>query len=155
MDCCCPEENITQFKIDVNQILGRLFSQYYNITCISFLDEDGLVVDYHIHSLNNQKTETFKKLEEISKAAVEFKIASIKASKLLGFSTSSETFFKGDSHICVTYDIDNYFLLIIIEMSKPLVDSFDFEKFNEKIELIIIELKKKIESTKKDESNDN
>jgi hypothetical protein len=36
-------------------------------------------------------------------------------------------------------------------MSKPLVDSFDFEKFNEKIELIIIELRKKIESLKKDD----
>ena len=29
-------------------------------------------------------------------------------------------------------------------MSKPLIDSFDFEKFTEKIELILIELKKKI-----------
>lgn len=150
MECCCPEESVTQFKIEVNQILGRLFSQYYNITFLSFLDEEGMVVDYHIHSLN-QKTEILKKLEEISKNAVEFKIASIKAAKLLGFNTTSETFYRGDSHICVTYDIDNYFLVIIIEMSKPLVDSFDFEKFNEKIELIIIELRKKIESLKKDE----
>ena len=47
------------------------------------------------------------------------------------------------------------FLVIIIEMSKPLVDSFDFEKFNEKIELIIIELRKKIEASKKDNDVEN
>lgn len=149
MDCCCPDEIVTQFKIDVNMILGRLFSQYYNITFLSFIDDNGLVVDYHVHSLNS-KTLPSKKLEEITKSAVEFKIASTKAAKLLGFSATSESFIRGDSHICVLYDIEGYFLVIVIEMSKPLVDSFDFEKFNEKIELIIIELKKKIESAKKD-----
>lgn len=147
MDCFCPEENITQFKIEVNQILGRLFSQYYNITFLSFLDSDGVVVDYHIHYIN-QKKEMIKKLEDISKQAVDFKISTIKAAKILGYDTTSETFFRGDSHIVVTYDLEGYFLIIIIEMSKPLVDSFDFEKFNEKIELIILELKKKIQSYK-------
>lgn len=147
--CCCPDEIITQFKIDINLILGRLFSQYYNITFLSFIDENGIVVDYHIHSLN-QKSEINKKLEEVTKNAVEFKIATIKAAKLLGFSSTSDTFIRGDSHICVTYDIEGFFLIIVIEMSKPLVDSFDFEKFNEKIELIIIELRKKIESSRKE-----
>jgi hypothetical protein len=39
-------------------------------------------------------------------------------------------------------------------MSKPLIDVFDFEKFNEKIELILIELKKKIENLKLDKENE-
>ena len=39
-------------------------------------------------------------------------------------------------------------------MSKPLIDVFDFEKFNEKIELIIIELKKKIENLQSDKDVD-
>ena len=38
-------------------------------------------------------------------------------------------------------------------MSKPLIDAFDFEKFNEKIELILIELKKKIDHLKQDIEN--
>ena len=32
MDDCCSKGNLNNFKIEVNQILGRLFSQYYNIT---------------------------------------------------------------------------------------------------------------------------
>ena len=153
MECCCPEEIVTQFRIEINLILGRLFSQYYNITFLSFTDENGQVIDYHIHSLSH-KSENNKKLDEISKNAIEFKISTIKSAKLLGFSTTPETYIRGDTHICVTYEIDGYFLVIIIEMSKPLVDSFDFEKFNEKIELIIIELRKKIEAMRKDVEGD-
>ncbi len=149
MDCCCPEEIITQFKIDINLILGRLFSQYYNITFLSFSDENGQIVDYHIHSLN-QKSENNKKLDDITKQAIEFKISTIRTAKLLGFSSSTETFIRGSCHICVTYEIEGFYLVIIIEMSKPLVDSFDFEKFNEKIELIIMELRKKIQENRKE-----
>ena len=39
-------------------------------------------------------------------------------------------------------------------MSKALIDVFDFEKFNEKIELILIELKKKIDSLQSDKDVD-
>ncbi len=39
-------------------------------------------------------------------------------------------------------------------MSKPLIDVFDFEKFNEKIELILIELKNKIEHLLSDKDDD-
>jgi hypothetical protein len=152
MDDCCPKGNLNNFKIEVNQILGRLFSQYYNITFLSFVDADGNIVDYQIHSLTSSDSK--KKLDDILKKALDFKISSIKAAKLLGFETSTETFIKGDSHIIVTYEIENYFLIIVIEMSKPLIDSFDFEKFNEKIELILIELKKKIENLKLDKDND-
>ena len=87
------------------------------------------------------------------KKVLDFKIASTKTSKLLGFETSTETFVRGDSHIIVTYEIESYLLIIVIEMSKPLIDAFDFEKFNEKIELILIELKKKIENLKIDREN--
>lgn len=152
MDDCCSKGNLNNFKIEVNQILGRLFSQYYNITFLSFLDSDGNVVDYQIHSLTSSDSK--KKLDEILKKAIDFKISTIKAAKLLGYETSSETFVRGDSHIIVTYEIDSYFLVIVIEMSKPLIDVFDFEKFNEKIELILIELKKKIENLKLDKDNE-
>lgn len=152
MDECCPKGNINNFKIEVNQILGRLFSQYYNITFLSLVDTEGNVVDYQIHSLS--PSESKKKLDDILKKALDFKIASIKAAKLLGFETSAETFIRGDSHIIVSYEIESYYLIIVIEMSKPLIDSFDFEKFNEKIELIIIELKKKIDSLKQDKENE-
>ena len=52
---------------------------------------------------------------------------------------------KAESHIIVTYEIQSYLLIIIIEMSNPLMEAFDFEKFNQKIELILInkKLKKK------------
>jgi hypothetical protein len=153
MDDCCPKTNLTNFKIEVNQILGRLFSQYYNITFLSLLDSDGNIVDYQIHSLS--QTETKKKVDDILKKTLDFKIATIKAARVLGFESSSETFVRGDSHIVVTYEIDMYLLLIFIEMSKPLIDAFDFEKFNEKIELILIELKKKINSLKTDKEGTN
>jgi hypothetical protein len=152
MDECCPKSNLNNFKIEINQILGRLFSQYYNITFLSFVDAEGNVVDYQIHSLT--PTDSKKKLDEILKKTLDFKIATIKAAKLLGFETSSETFIRGDSHIIVTYEIESYLLAIVIEMSKPLIDVFDFEKFNEKIELILIELKKKIENLKLDKENE-
>jgi predicted regulator of Ras-like GTPase activity (Roadblock/LC7/MglB family) len=152
MDDCCSKGNLNNFKIEVNQILGRLFSQYYNITFLSLLDSDGNIVDYQIHSLTPNDSK--KKLDDILKKALDFKIASIKAAKLLGFDTSAETFIRGDSHIIVSYEIDSYLLVIVIEMSKPLIDAFDFEKFNEKIELILIELKKKIDNLKLDKEND-
>ena len=152
MDDCCQKGNLNNFKIEINQILGRLFSQYYNITFLSLLDADGNIVDYQIHSLT--PTDTKKKLNDILKKTLEFKIATTRAAKLLGFETSSDTFTRGDSHIIVSYEIENYFLVIVIEMSKPLIDAFDFEKFNEKIELILIELKKKIDNLKLDKEND-
>lgn len=142
MDECCPKSQVNKFKVDVNQILGRLFSQYYNITLTSFIDSDGNVVDYQIHTL--AQSDKKKKLDEVLKKTVEFKIATTKAAKVLGFDTSSESFIKGDSHIVFTYEIEYYFLVLVIEMSKPLIDSFDFEKFNQKIELILIELRNKI-----------
>jgi len=153
MDDCCSKGNLNNFKIEVNQILGRLFSQYYNITFLSLLDSEGNIVDYQIHSLTSNDSK--KKLDDILKKALDFKIASIKAAKLLGFETSAETFIRGDSHIIVSYEIDSYLLVIVIEMSKPLIDAFDFEKFNEKIELILIELKKKIDNLKIDKENEN
>lgn len=152
MDDCCSKGILNNFKIEVNQILGRLFSQYYNITFLSLLDADGNIVDYQIHSLTSYDTK--KKLDDILKKALDFKIASIRTAKLLGFESSSETFIRGDSHIIVSYEIDGYFLVIVIEMSKPLIDAFDFEKFNEKIELILIELKKKIDNLKIDKENE-
>ena len=152
MDDCCSKGNLNNFKIEVNQILGRLFSQYYNITFLSLLDADGNIVDYQIHSLTSNETK--RKLDDILKKALDFKMASIKTARLLGFDTSSETFIRGDSHIIVSYEIDGYFLVLVIEMSKPLIDAFDFEKFNEKIELILIELKKKIDNLKLDREND-
>jgi hypothetical protein len=33
-------------------------------------------------------------------------------------------------------------------MSNPLIEAFDFEKFNQKIELILIQLKKRIDQQK-------
>ena len=137
MSDCCSSSNLTSFKIEVNQILGRLFSQYYNITFLSLVDSDGNIVDYQIHSLSQGDVK--KKLDEILKKTLDFKIA---------------TFTRGDSHIIVSYEISSYFLVIYIEMSKPLIDVFDFEKFNEKIELIIIELKKKIENLQSDKDID-
>lgn len=151
-DCCCYQKtSLTNFKVEVNSILGRLFSQYYNITFLSLLDLDGKIVDYQIHSLS--PTAMKKKVDDILKKTLDFKIATSKAAKLLGFETSQETFVRGDSHIVVTYEIDLYLLIIYIEMSKPLIDAFDFEKFNEKIELILIELKKKIDSLKINNDN--
>ena len=141
----CPPICIDPFRTDINSILGRLFSQYFNVTFLSFINSEGHVVEYQIHSSStNQK----KKLMEISKKAFEFKLATTKAAKLLGFDSSPETFIKADSHIIVTYEIEFYLLIIIIEMSNPLIEEFDFDKFNQKIELILIELKKKIDQSK-------
>lgn len=141
----CPQFCVDTFRQDINSILGRLFSQYYNITFLSFIDSEGKVVDYQIHSSSANKK---KKMDDILKKALDFKISTTKAAKLLGFDTSTETFIKGDSHIVVTYEIQSYFLIILIEMSKPLIEAFDFEKFNQKIELILIELKKRIDQLK-------
>ena len=152
MNDCCSSSNLTTFKIEVNQMLGRLFSQYYNITFLSLVDSEGNIVDYQIHSLNSGDSK--KKLDEVLKKTLDFKIATSKAAKILGFETAQESFTRGDSHIIVTYEISNYFLVIYIEMSKPLIDVFDFEKFNEKIELILIELKKKIENLQSDKDVD-
>ena len=152
MNDCCTNSNLTTFKIEVNQILGRLFSQYHNITFLSLVDSDGNIVDYQMHSLSSGESK--KKLEDVLKKTLDFKIATTKAAKILGFETAQETFTRGDSHIIVSYEISLYFLVIYIEMSKPLIDVFDFEKFNEKIELIIIELKKKIESLQSDKDVD-
>ena len=160
-ECCCGDElfsgskskitkNSEEFKKDVNSILGRLFSQYYNITFLSMLDPDGNITDFQIHSLNSENK---KKVDEILQKALDFKIASTKAAKLLGFESSCESFIRGDSHIIVMYDIQLYLLVIIIEMSKPLIDAFDFEKFNEKIELILIDLRKKIDAMKEDNND--
>ncbi|MCQ2818199.1 MAG: hypothetical protein MJ252_13110 [archaeon] len=149
---CCSSSNLTSFKIEVNQILGRLFSQYYNITFLSLLDSEGNIVDFQIHTLN--PGENRKKLEDVLKKTLDFKIASTKAAKVLGFETATESFTRGDSHIVVTYEISGYLLVIYIEMSKPLIDVFDFEKFNEKIELILIELKKKIDYLQSDKDID-
>ena len=152
MNDCCSSSNLTTFKIEVNQILGRLFSQYDNITFLSLVDSEGNIVDYQIHQLKSGDAK--KKLDEILKKTLDFKIASTKVAKILGLDTAQETFTRGDSHIIVSYEISSYFLVIYIEMSKPLIDVFDFEKFNEKIELIIIELKKKIENLQSDKDVD-
>ena len=152
MSDCCSTSNLTAFKIEVNQILGRLFSQYYNITFLSLIDSEGNIVDYQIHSLS--QSDAKKKIIEVLKKTIEFKISTTKAAKILGFETASETFTRGDSHIIVTYEINTYLLIIYIEMSKALIDVFDFEKFNEKIELILIELKKKIDSLQNDKDVD-
>ena len=152
MNDCCSSSNLTTFKIEVNQILGRLFSQYYNITFLSLVDSEGNIVDYQIHQL--QSGDSKKNLDEILKKTLDFKIATTKVAKILGLDTAQETFTRGDSHIIVSYEISSYFLVIYIEMSKPLIDVFDFEKFNEKIELIIIELKKKIENLQSDKDVD-
>lgn len=150
-DCCCCN-NLTAFKIEINQILGRLFSQYYNITFLSLVDNEGNIVDFQMHKLG--ETDDKKKLVEVLKKTIDFKIATTKTAKILGFESAQETFTRGDSHIIVTYEISEYFLVIYIEMSKPLIDVFDFEKFNEKIELIIIELKKKIDNLTSDKDDD-
>ena len=150
-DCCCCS-NLTEFKIEINQILGRLFSQYYNITFLSLVDNEGNIVDFQMHKLG--ETDDKKKLIEVLKKTIDFKIATTKTAKILGFESAQETFTRGDSHIIVTYEISEYFLVIYIEMSKPLIDVFDFEKFNEKIELIIIELKKKIDNLTSDKEDD-
>jgi len=151
MEECCSKTNLTNFKLDINQILGRLYSQYYNITFLSFIDYDGYIIDFQIHS--QMWKESKKKIDEILKKTLDFKLSSIKTAKLIGYESTSQTFIRGDSHIIVTYDIEGYLLIIYIEMSKPLIDAFDFEKFNEKIELILIELKKKIDSLKEDNQN--
>ena len=148
MKDCCPR-NITAFKSEVNQILGRLFSQYYNITFLSLVDDNGIIVDFQMHT-NNQSGDVRKKLEDVLKKTLDFKISTTKVAKIMGFETSKETFTRGDSHIIITYDIDKYLLVVYIEMSKALIDVFDFEKFNEKIELILIDLKKKINSLQSD-----
>jgi uncharacterized membrane protein YkvI len=153
MSDCCASSNLTAFKIEVNQILGRLFSQYYNITFLSLIDSEGNIVDFQIHSLS-QGSDVKKKIVEVLKKTIEFKISTTKAAKILGFETAQETFTRGDSHIIVTYEINSYLLIIYIEMSKALIDVFDFEKFNEKIELILIELKKKIDSLQNDKDVD-
>ena len=152
MSDCCSTSNLTAFKIEVNQILGRLFSQYYNITFLSLIDSEGNIVDYQIHSLSQGDAK--KKIIEVLKKTIEFKISTTKAAKNLDFETAQETFTRGDSHIIVTYEINTYLLIIYIEMSKALIDVFDFEKFNEKIELILIELKKKIDSLQNDKDVD-
>ena len=59
-----------------------------------------------------------------------------------------------DNFVVATYEISGYFLVIYIEMSKPLIDVFDFEKFNDKIELILIELKSKIDRLLSDKDDD-
>ncbi len=141
-DCCCCYK-LTNFKIEINQILGRLFSQYYNITFISLVDNEGNIVDFQMHKLG--QTDDKKKLIEVLKKTIDFKISTTKTAKILGFESAKETFTRGDSHIVATYEISEYFLVIYIEMSKPLIDVFDFEKFNEKIELILLEIKKKID----------
>ena len=145
-DCCC--NNLTAFKIEINQILGRLFSQYYNITFLSLVDTDGNIVDFQMHKIG--QTDDKKKLVEVLRKTIDFKIATTKAAKILGFESTQETFTRGDSHIVATYEISGYFLV----MSKPLIDVFDFEKFNEKIELILIELKTKIEHLLSDKDDD-
>jgi len=157
-DCCGDDlfsvtkqkstKNTEEFIKDVNNTLGRLFSQYYNITFLSLLDPEGNITVFQIHSLGN--SEHKKKVDEILQKALDFKIASTKAANLLGFESGSESYIRGDSHIVVMYDIQLYLLVIIIEMSKPLIDAFDFEKFNEKIELILIDLRKKIDNLKDD-----
>ena len=100
------------------------------------------------------QTDDKKKLVEVLRKTIDFKIATTKAAKILGFESTQETFTRGDSHIVATYEISGYFLVIYIEMSKPLIDVFDFEKFNEKIELILIELKTKIEHLLSDKDDD-
>ena len=49
-DCCCCN-NLTAFKIEINQILGRLFSQYYNITFLSLVDSEENIVDFQMHKI--------------------------------------------------------------------------------------------------------
>ena len=70
-DCCCCN-NLTAFKIEINQILGRLFSQYYNITFLSLVDIDGNIVDFQMHKIG--QTEDKKKLIEVLKKTIDFKI---------------------------------------------------------------------------------
>ena len=136
----------------MNELLGRLFSQYYNLTFVSLIDPTGNIIDLHIHK--TEKKDMKKKAEEIIKKALDFKAAASKAASILGYDTSKETFFKGDSHIVITYEIDEFLVVMLIEMSKPLIDSFDFEKYNDKLEMIIIELKKKIDKLKADDNSE-
>ena len=49
-DCCCCN-NLTAFKIEINQILGRLLSQYYNITFLSLVDSEENIVDFQMHKI--------------------------------------------------------------------------------------------------------
>ena len=114
MSDCCSSSNLTSFKIEVNQILGRLFSQYYNITFLSLVDTDGNIVDFQMHKIG--QTDDKKKLVEVLKKTIDFKIATTKAAKILGFESTQETFTRGDSHIVATYEISGYFLVIYIEM---------------------------------------
>ena len=100
-DCCC--NNLTAFKIEINQILGRLFSQYYNITFLSLVDNNGNIVDFQMHKLG--QTQDKKKLTEVLKKTIDFKIASTKAAKILGFESTQETFTRENSHIVATYEI--------------------------------------------------
>ena len=95
-----------------------------------------------------------KKINWSIKKTIDFKIATTKTAKILGFESTQETFTRGDSHIVATYEISGYFLVIYIEMSKPIIDVFDFEKFNEKIKLILIELKTKIDHLLSDKDDD-
>ena len=116
------------------------------------VDNNGNIVDFQMHKLG--QTQDKKKLTEVLKKTIDFKIAATKAAKILGFESTQETFTRGDSHIVATYEISGYFLVIYIEMSKPLIDVFDFEKFNDKIELILIELKSKIDRLLSDKDDD-
>ena len=116
------------------------------------VDNNGNIVDFQMHKLG--QTQDKKKLTEVLKKTIDFKIATTKAAKILGFESTQETFTRGDSHIVATYEISGYFLVIYIEMSKPLIDVFDFEKFNDKIELILIELKTKIDRLLSDKDDD-
>ena len=116
------------------------------------VDNNGNIVDFQMHKIG--QTQDKKKLTEVLRKTIDFKIASTKAAKILGFESTQETFTRGDSHIVATYEISGYFLVIYIEMSKPLIDVFDFEKFNDKIELILIELKSKIDRLLSDKDDD-
>ena len=85
-DCCC--NNLTAFKIEINQILGRLFSQYYNITFLSLVDSDGNIVDFQMHKIG--QTDDKKKLVEVLRKTIDFKIATTKAAKILGFESTQK-----------------------------------------------------------------
>lgn len=144
MDCCCPDEDLTEFKKQINKDLGTLYSEYFNITYSCLIDDNGYIVDYHIHSDEKDKSNIIDKVKDLAIKACEFKMSSIKAAKLLGFKTTSETFIKADTHIILTYELMNYLLVIVVEMSSPLIECFDFEKFKEKIDPILLNLRQVI-----------
>ena len=147
------------FIVSINVV-----SAAQELTCIYDKDKDNWTImfqqssdgthKFYVNTVGGTSITGANWTELEIKKTIDFKIATTKAAKILGFESTQETFTRGDSHIVATYEISGYFLVIYIEMSKPLIDVFDFEKFNDKIELILIELKTKIDRLLSDKDDD-